>query len=379
MPDFIFDKALRPTVTRDEKGLRVSAVVGRVGVQSYLNTDGSVRRELRHPDHLFAAKSLASLELLPVTNGHPNISDMPLTTKNMQYFQVGKTGDTVVVDQARGEIVQRLAIDKAEALEAIEQGRREVSPGYERDLLMTPGVWEGQAYDAIQVNIRYDHIAIVDQARAGHEARLLLDGTIQASNPKGSEMSVEVTKATLEIKGVRYEVDAGLASAAKSVLDEAQAKVDEAVAKAAQFEAERDAAQEALKSAESKAVDGALTSQIEAGVRARLALIVEAKEVMGSDFACDGLSDAEVRCAVVKQVFPALEDKYRDGNETYKVGLYDSARAQVQKDQSKAHLDVKKALDSAPVKEAAVDYRQAAIDRQNQMARTPIRELLGAK
>ena len=42
-----------------------------------------------------------------------------------------------------------------------------MSLGYNLDLIEEPGEWNGEKYDAIQTNIRINHLAIVDKARAG--------------------------------------------------------------------------------------------------------------------------------------------------------------------------------------------------------------------
>ena len=49
-----------------------------------------------------------------------------------------------------------------------------MSLGYKVDLEEVPGVWQGQAYDAVQRNIVINHLAIVRSGRAGN-ARLNLD------------------------------------------------------------------------------------------------------------------------------------------------------------------------------------------------------------
>ena len=59
---------------------------------------------------------------------------------------------------------------------------RELSCGYNLRLDETPGVWEGQPYDAIQRDIEINHLALVDKARAGEQARLNLS-LIHISGP----------------------------------------------------------------------------------------------------------------------------------------------------------------------------------------------------
>ncbi|MCX7015414.1 MAG: alpha/beta hydrolase fold domain-containing protein, partial [Candidatus Sumerlaeota bacterium] len=55
---------------------------------------------------------------------------------------------------------------------AIEAGKTALSCGYTCDLEHTPGNWMGIKYDAIQRNIRYNHMAVVKAGRAGDAAKL---------------------------------------------------------------------------------------------------------------------------------------------------------------------------------------------------------------
>ena len=69
---------------------------------------------------------------------------------------------------------------------------RELSCGYNLRLDETPGVWEGQPYDAIQRDIEINHLALVDKARAGEQARLNIDGQGHDCM-KGEKLNMENT------------------------------------------------------------------------------------------------------------------------------------------------------------------------------------------
>ena len=58
---------------------------------------------------------------------------------------------------------------------AVEAGKHQLSVGYHADLDETPGSWRGERYDAVQRNIRGNHLAIVDQGRAGPAAAIRID------------------------------------------------------------------------------------------------------------------------------------------------------------------------------------------------------------
>lgn len=168
-----WDRAtIRKRPVRTPEGfLKVEASATRTGVFQYLNGDGSVRRELRHPAEVLAANSLDSMKLIPVTNGHPETK--LVTSETARQFQVGATGENIRPD---GEfVVVPIVITDQTAIQDVEAGRRFVSMGYETDLVPERGKYDGEEYDARQTKIRYNHLALVDAARAGPDATVHLD------------------------------------------------------------------------------------------------------------------------------------------------------------------------------------------------------------
>jgi uncharacterized protein len=68
-----YDTFQIPKVQKTKEGyLRGDAVGSRAGVFVYYNLDGSIRRELRHPDDIFTKTSLDTLKMIPVTLDHPS-------------------------------------------------------------------------------------------------------------------------------------------------------------------------------------------------------------------------------------------------------------------------------------------------------------------
>lgn len=168
---FRTDLAQLPRVTRTPEGyLRGDAIVTRVGVFKYQNADGSIRAELRHPDDVLN-DSLKSLRMVPITIDHP---DEPVSVANAARYSVGSTGEYVRRDG--NNVIVPLTITHADAIRAVSSGKRELSLGYSLDLIREDGVYEGERYTHRQTNITYNHLAIVDVARAGQAARLNLDG-----------------------------------------------------------------------------------------------------------------------------------------------------------------------------------------------------------
>ncbi len=58
-----------------------------------------------------------------------------------------------------------LKIFSRKAQKALAQNKKDLSLGYSCDFDLTPGVFDGQAYEVVQLNLRGNHIALVDEGR----------------------------------------------------------------------------------------------------------------------------------------------------------------------------------------------------------------------
>ena len=167
--------------------LKDRPILTSTGIFEYLNPDGTVRRELRLPEDVFDPESLASYKGKPIIITH----DAGMVTKdNVQKFQIG----TILTEGYRsGEDVRaEIVIHNTDAMK--DCGLKELSLGYSLDLDETPGVWNGQHYDAIQRNIRINHLALVREARAGDQARLNIDGRDAETTLKGGKVMKKTPK-----------------------------------------------------------------------------------------------------------------------------------------------------------------------------------------
>ncbi len=189
-------------------GLRIPARPTKVGVFVYLNGDGSERRELRPPEEVFRADSLASLRGATVTNLHPPV---PITADNFRQYSVGHVSDAVIPDPDGMHVSAPLFVQDAESVGQVNSGeRKELSCGYECDVDPTPGIWQGQRFDVVQRNIVYNHVALGPSGwgRAGASASLRLDSSdaIQVFDKTVNEGSEGSTMKTIKIDGIDYEV-----------------------------------------------------------------------------------------------------------------------------------------------------------------------------
>lgn len=157
------------TYFTDEGYLVDEPIVTSVGIFEYRNPDGSMRRELRLPEHVFERESLASYEGKPIIITHEakhvdkdNVEDEIVGTMLSKGYEDN--------DDVRCRLIIH-GIDQVQR-----SGLRQLSLGYTLKLDETPGEWKGQSYDAIQTDIRINHLALVRDARAGDQARLNMDG-----------------------------------------------------------------------------------------------------------------------------------------------------------------------------------------------------------
>ena len=143
-------------------------ILTRTGIFKYTLEDGSECRELRRPEDVFDPESLASYEGKPIIITH----DAQVIDKDNAHRE--RVGTILTPGQQDGETVRaKIVIDDPDAVKA--SGLRELSVGYYQDLIMEPGEWNGEPYDAIQTHIRVNHLALVAVARAGDDARLNMD------------------------------------------------------------------------------------------------------------------------------------------------------------------------------------------------------------
>src|SRR5690606_10621448 len=148
--------------------------------------DMPIVRVYRPADQVFAKDSLASYAHKPVTKDHP---DEAVSADNWKDLAVGQIGDEVARD---GDFIRvPLIVMDAAAIKAVEGGKRELSAGYTCDLAFEAGITpDGQPYDAIQKDIRINHVAIVQRGRAGSQARIG-DGASWGVRPFSSQTADE--------------------------------------------------------------------------------------------------------------------------------------------------------------------------------------------
>lgn len=165
--------------------LKVTGYAARIGVLAYPE-----RNELVRADSLFDAQSMESLRGVPVTLGHP---DKMVTPENFKELAVGSVLSVSKTDS--GLLKVELSINDSDAIKDIQNGKIELSCGYDVDLLPENGQYNGIHYDAVQTNRVYNHIALVSRGRAGNSCKINLDSgdnsMAKIKMPNGVEVEID--------------------------------------------------------------------------------------------------------------------------------------------------------------------------------------------
>lgn len=275
--------------------LVVDARAARTGIQTYRRHEvdapasfsGDTVRVWRPESEVFARDSMASFAAAPVTLDHPV---QPVDSANWARLGKGEVNGDVVRD---GEFVRvPLIVRDAATVAAARTSHKQLSAGYSCTLDWTPGTApDGQAYDAVQRNIRINHIAAVPAARGGPE--LKISDHQPSQHGKDGIMPHTLTIDGLQVPNVSDEAKAAIEKLQGQVRDGATA-LQTATDKVSTLEGEKVALQTQLDEAKA-ASDPAKLDKL---VSDRAALVALAKAAK-PDLVTDGKTDAEIRKEVV--------------------------------------------------------------------------------
>lgn len=289
--------------TIDENGFLVDTpVVARLGVQVYYMEDGRTVREFRPAEEVFKDESLASYQGKPMTLDHVFVN-----SENAKEVVVGSVSGKA--EPLGSSVVAPIVVyDNTAIQEAMAGNAKELSVGYSAILDETPGwgdpitgeyvlksdgdqfdVPDGwQEFDAIQRDIKVNHLAMVYRGRAGI-AKLNMDG--EQENPYTTDVDInkEDKQEMIKIKldgAQEFEVAPEIASHIEAL----NAKADTAIAERDALKAKVDAMPAEIEAAVAKA---------KADADALAALVAVAAE---AGVKADGLDAKGIKVAYVKEV-----------------------------------------------------------------------------
>lgn len=238
MPEAAFrvDRGALGEARLDHNGtLIVKGTLTRTGVFTYRHTDKNGKtfstKELRHPEDVFDAKSVASFAQVPVTDDHP--TEGRVTSDNVKRLSVGNLGDSISREGQKDNLVTAdLIIRDAKAIDKVmgrggQPRKLFLSCGYKADVIEDDGEYMGEKYDHRQTNIRGNHVALVRNPRAGEVARLMLDSDDAVLEDEGDawiEMQ-EVVEQTITDALETVQNDDNLDAKQKDALSEKISKI----------------------------------------------------------------------------------------------------------------------------------------------------------
>lgn len=341
----LFDAVTASATRRTSDGYLVADVrAARTGIQEYRGyelerPDLDVVRVYRPEAEVFSRDSLATYAYKPATNDHPSHL---VTADTWKADSIGQIGEQVVRD---GDHVRvPLVLMDAAAIADYERGKCDLSMGYEAEIVFQDGQTpDGQPYDAIQKNIRINHIALVDTGRAGSTRigdKRGPGAEDHAHNPKGGHPMADVKKVIVD--GLTIETT----EQGAQVIEKLQVQLTDAGTAHSKQLADKDA-ELAKKDAEIDSLKAKVLTDadIDARVQERADLIAVAKSIADADYS--GKSAEEIRAAVVKAKFgdAAVADKSPD---------YVKARFDILVEDSGNQPD--------PVRQALADNKQTVTD-----------------
>ncbi|WJV61008.1 DUF2213 domain-containing protein [Pectobacteriaceae bacterium C52] len=281
--------------------LKVPGRVARVGIQQYLASElglsdrppGQIVNVYRPPEEVFKPDSLASYDNMDVTIDHPDDLVNSTTFKEVTAGHATSPGRT----DDEGYVIVDLLIKDQQAIDEIDKGKVELSAGYTSEYDNTPGIApDGTAYEYVQRDITINHIALCDQARAGHKARLF------DNKPTGVK---PMPKVTLD-SGVKVEVaDENAHTLIQSTIDSLRQRVKDAEEDKEKAEAAKDQTEEELEKEKAKAdakdeeIEKLKEKTSEDSISRLIAEVVSVRDsavkIAGEKFSCDSLEPLKIK------------------------------------------------------------------------------------
>ncbi|SUD77873.1 DUF2213 domain-containing protein [Pseudomonas putida] len=338
MKKMTLDEAFKPTSrTRTPEGyLCVKGIAARTGVYQYVSTEldlpGPARivNVYKPAEELFSPESMATAIDKDVTNDHPE--DLVDSTT----FREVSVGHARGYEQDGENAVVDMIIKDQSAIDDIESGKAELSPGYTAEYVPEAGIApDGQSYEYVQRIIKYNHFAVVDAARAGKVARIF------DHKPKGIP-PMATRKVFLDSKKSRSVIlDEETATVVEDAVSGLMKTLDEANERADKAEAAKDEAEEKAEEAKKATSDAAI------GERVKLTLdtIASASKIV-KNFDSKGLvSPLEIKRAALAQLKPTRD--WAGKSEAYITAAFDSAEEDAKETTDEDDEDDKKSTNDS--------------------------------
>lgn len=281
----------------------------RIGMQDYMGSelgrpDLKIVSVYRPEEEVFNKDSLGSFAHKPITIEHPPVL---VDAGNWKKYASGQIGDEIARD---GDFIRvPMMIADQKAIDAISAGKVELSMGYTCDIEFVDGTTpDGQTYNAVQRNIRGNHLAIVDAARGGSQLRVIDYKPTHETKTMTHQVIVDgvslqvADAATAQLIAKAFKDAAEAVEEAtkdKSALDKKIADMETELAELKkQRDADKTTNDSIIADLKTKLADAQSPAAIDNAVKARALVIDSAKKVLSS-VVVDDKSDDEIKRQVV--------------------------------------------------------------------------------
>jgi uncharacterized protein len=319
--NIVIDDEAKVTFT-DDGFLKAMPRIARTGIQIYGGDECGIPslpnvRVYRPERAVFDAKAIHSYTHLPTTLEHP---PTPVTPANWKDHATGETGDEVLRDG--GTVRVPLMLRDAKAIAAWKDGsKKQLSVGYTCDLRWEPGVTDaGEPYDAVQDNIRANHLAQCAAARGG-PILTIGDRTGERDMNAPALKTVMVDGIACEMTDTASQLVSKTIGRLTAIIDEFKKKdqdkdkeCDDAVKKIGELTAVVATKDAEIATLKKGIEDAKLTpAQIDALVSERHRTFDKARAYFGDAVKFDGKSVEEVRRMVVDKHLGEVAKGWTDG------------------------------------------------------------------
>ena len=348
--------------------LRAYVNIARTGIYEYLLEDigidctdeesNKIVKIYKSPEMLSNRETFENFKLKPlvITHGSGLVSTVDAKSR-----QVGSIGEDITFDGTflRANII----VTDQKAIELINQGVIEVSPGYKTFYRMEPGVTsDGQHYDGTQEVMIGNHLAIVERGRGGSSCSVLDSFNEQKKDRKMTLKKIVFDSLSVEVTEQGEQIITKLQSDLK-------AATDESIKKQAEYDSKIMDLQKQLEDEKNKNVT---LDQMDKAIEERSQIIEVAKKIL-KDFSATGKSNDQIIEEVASQAFDSssIADKSDDYKKAYLKARFDIEAAKLETASDGAEsikIDHQKVLDS----EIALDEkaRSEFIKRSEELYKT---------
>ena len=202
--------------------LHVKGVIARSGIQFYygmeLPFEGLDPVEkyavLREPAEVSDEDSIKSFINTPITDEHPPTL---VTADNYKNYAKGSVSVIDVIAEDETMLQTDMTIYDSGLSDKASTGKVKISSGYLCDYVEEAGEYKGVPYRFKQVDIRGNHVAIVDSPRCGDTCKMAIDSddNITDENTKNGGIMKKIV-----INGVEYEVPEEVAAEFERLMSE---------------------------------------------------------------------------------------------------------------------------------------------------------------